>query len=429
MSKPGDRLLTKPMTRRALGAGAAVALTAAVTPFNIVRGQGGPLKIGLILPRSGFQAQFGQSCQRGADIAGKLIREIGIPVDIELINGDTESSVEVARSRAERAIEGGAKMLVGAFDSGQTAAIAQVAEQRGVPLVVNIAAADQITEQGYQFVFRNFATASMLVANALNLYKQIFAGAGVMPKGAVFLHLNDTYGQSSRAGVDRIFPTMNFPFPILERIPYDPTAKDLSVEVAKAKATGADLLMLAPRLNDAILIVREMVKQRWEPLGVLSAGGPGMYAQQFIDALGKYSEYCVSHEVWYNPHAPISQRMVELFKQQFPKDPFEGHAVFVTLTVEAFMICADAYVRAKSTDGKALADALRTTHIENRIAIGGPIQFNAKGQRETVLSASIQNRHLRPTVIYPADAAQLPAVFPMPGWNSPEREKSAVRGA
>ena len=47
-------------------------------------------------------------------------------------------------------------MLVGAFDSGPPPAIAQVAEQRGVPFIVNIAAAPQITEQGYKFVFRNF---------------------------------------------------------------------------------------------------------------------------------------------------------------------------------------------------------------------------------------------------------------------------------
>ena len=50
-------------------------------------------------------------------------------------------------------------MLVGAFDSGHTAAVAQVAEQRGVPLIINIAAAPQITEQGYKFVFRNFPPA------------------------------------------------------------------------------------------------------------------------------------------------------------------------------------------------------------------------------------------------------------------------------
>ena len=82
------------------------------------------------------------------------------------MNGDTESNVDVARSRAERLISEGAQLLVGAFDSGQTTAIAQVAEQRGIPLVINIAAAPPITEQGYKFVFRNFPTAPMILGDA-----------------------------------------------------------------------------------------------------------------------------------------------------------------------------------------------------------------------------------------------------------------------
>ena len=162
MSTQGERLLSKRISRRTFGIGAGAALAAAVTPFNIVRGQGNALKVGLIVPKSGVQAQFGQSCQRGADISVQLVRDIGIPVDLEVMSADTESSVEVARSRAEKLIENGAKLLVGAFDSGQTAAIAQVCEQHGVPLVINIAAADQITDQGYKFVFRNFATSTML---------------------------------------------------------------------------------------------------------------------------------------------------------------------------------------------------------------------------------------------------------------------------
>jgi branched-chain amino acid transport system substrate-binding protein len=51
-------------------------------------------------------------------------------------------------------------VLVGPFDSGAATAIAQVAEQRGVPFIINIAAAPPITEQGYKFVFRNFQTAA-----------------------------------------------------------------------------------------------------------------------------------------------------------------------------------------------------------------------------------------------------------------------------
>ena len=50
------------------------------------------------------------------------------------MNADTETKVDVARSRAEKLISDGAQLLVGAFDSGQSTAIAQVAEQKGIPL-------------------------------------------------------------------------------------------------------------------------------------------------------------------------------------------------------------------------------------------------------------------------------------------------------
>ena len=55
------------------------------------------------------------------------------------MNGDTESNVDTARERAEKLISDGAQLLIGAFDSGQTTAIAQVAEQKGIPLVINVA--------------------------------------------------------------------------------------------------------------------------------------------------------------------------------------------------------------------------------------------------------------------------------------------------
>src|SRR5574338_334383 len=70
------------------------------------------------------------------------------------------------------------QLLVGAFDSGQTTAIAQVAEQRGIPLVINIAAAPPITEQGYKFVFRNFPTAPMILGDAFANQLEIFSIVG-----------------------------------------------------------------------------------------------------------------------------------------------------------------------------------------------------------------------------------------------------------
>src|SRR6478672_10088764 len=278
-------------TRAAAGLAAATALT----PFNIVRAQSQKLKLGVILPRSGYLGFIGQSCQKGADLAPGVIKDM-LGVDIELMNADFESNVDTARTRAERLIQEGANVLVGAFDSGASAAIAQVAEQRGVPFVINIAAAPQITEQGYKFVFRNFQTAGDIVRNGLDLIGELFQATNTVPRTAVYMHVNDTFGQAMTKGIGAMLPRRTqLPFKLVDTIGYDPAAKDLSVEVSKAKAASADFLLLVCRLNDAILLRREMVKQRWNPMGIVSPGSPGMYEEQFFKTLGKLSEYCISN--------------------------------------------------------------------------------------------------------------------------------------
>src|SRR6202161_1588224 len=140
--------------RRHVLVGAAATAASLAAPA-IVRAQGGPLKVGVLLPRSGFEAGSGQDNQCGIDVAPGILKSLGLP-DIAIMNADTEASVDVEREHAEKLIGDGAPLLVGAFDSGQTSAIAQVAEQKGIPFVINIAAAPDITEQGYKFVFRNF---------------------------------------------------------------------------------------------------------------------------------------------------------------------------------------------------------------------------------------------------------------------------------
>jgi branched-chain amino acid transport system substrate-binding protein len=404
------------ISRRSLLAGAAAATSVLAAPA-IVRAQGGPLKIGVILPLSGVQAGIGQSCKRGVDIAPALLKQLGYTQPIEITTLDSETNPDVARARAERLIADGAHMLSGPFDSGAAAAIAQVAEQKGVPFMINIAAAPQITEQGYKFVFRNFQTAPQIISRGLALFPQIFAATGKTPKTAVLMHINDTFGLANKKAIDAIFPKMNLPFKIVESISYDPAAKDLSVEVAKAKATGADILMTVTRLNDAIILVREMVKQRWEPMGVLSPGAPGMYEQQFLDTMGKYGDEIVTTIPWANPKADITKMVETEFKKVYPKDKLPGHIFNIGFTFEELMVCADAHKRAGSTNGQVLADAMRKTKIEKLVMVGGPIEFDEKGQCNTISSVALQNKKGVPTVVLPKDVAAGSVVFPMPGWS------------
>ena len=395
------------INRRRLMAGAGATLVS-LGPVSRAFAQGAPLKVGVLLPRSGAQAGIGQDCYRAVEIAPGLLKDLGLPA-LQIMSADTETNVDTSRSQAEKLIAEGAQLLVGAFDSGQSSAIAQVADQKGIPFVINIAAAPPITEQGYKFVFRNFPTAPMILGDAFANQKEIFEAAGSAPKTAVFMHVNDTFGTAMAGGVGAVMPKFNMSYTIAQTISYDPTARDLSVEVAKAKAANADALLMVSRLNDAILITRELVKQRWTPQGVLSMG-PGWYEDQYLKTLGKLGDGPLSFVPWYDPNKKLSKALEAAHTKAYPEIMLNTNHVY---TFEALLVAADAYKRAGSADPKALADAIRKTNITDNVSTGPGIQFNEKGQNDKLKNSAIQNRGGKLVTVAPKTAANAKAEFPM----------------
>ena len=397
------------ITRRTVTAGlGASAILAGVSPFNIVRAKGAPLKVGVLLPLSSYQAGIGQDCWRGVEITNGVLKDLGLP-ELQIMKGDTETKVDVARSRAEQLISQGAQLLVGAFDSGQSTAIAQVAEQKGIPYVINIAAAPPITEQGYKFVFRNFPTGPMILRDAFLNQKEVFKLVGAAPKTAVMLHVNDTYGTAILNGTNAMFPKFDMPYKIVEKIAYDPAARDLSVEIAKAKATGAEALYAVSRLNDAILLTRELVKQRWNPMAILSIG-PGWYEDQYLKTLGKLSDGPISFVPWYDPNKKVTKLLMAALAKAHPGIGLNTNHVY---TFEALLTASDAYKRAGSADPKALAEAIRKTHITDNVSPGPGIMFNAKGQNDKLKCSAIQNRGGKTVTLAPKTAANAKPEWPL----------------
>ncbi len=399
--------------RRRVLAGTAAAAALLAAPA-VVQAQAPVLKVGMLLPRSGLFAQAGQSCHRGALAAPKVLSDLGYR--IEAVHVDTESSADVARTQAERLINEGVHCLIGAFDSGHTIAIAQVCEQRQVPLVVNIAAAPPLTEQGYKYLVRNFQTGPQLVTNGLRLIKDLIAATKIDPKRAAFLHANDTFGQAQRGAMDAIFPRTGMPFELVESIAYDPRAQDLSVEVTKLRSLRPDLVLVVTRASDAIKLVRDMVRQRFEPMGIVSPGSPGMYDEEFYQALGPLADFHVSNLPWVNPKSAMTLAFERAFTATNPGNRFAADGFNAGFTFEAMLIAADAHRRAGTTNGPQLMEAIKATNLVEHVMIGGPIKFDEKGQNPNIGSACVQNRGRTPTVVLPAENATMAPVLPMPGW-------------
>ena len=340
-----------------------------------------------------------------------MFAEQGVTLDVTY--ADYESKPENGRVVAERLIRDGCTILVGAWDSGATISAAQACEAAKVPLVVNVGSARQITEQGFTQVFRNFSPSDDIVAHGVQRFKEILR-PGFEPKTAVVLHVNDTFGQATSGAVKALWEKSGMGIRIVDMISYDARARDLSVEVAKAKASGADLVAPITRVNDAILIVREMVKQDYNPMAIYGPSSPGPYEKAFTDAMGKYANDYLVSVPWYDASRALTKRVLDRWSKAYPDGRFELNSGFGW---ESILVVADAFQRAKSNRSGDLHEALRQTHINDHIMAGGPIVFDGKGQNPNIGIPLLQVQNQEPVVVGPKEAAQAAVKLPMTRWS------------
>ncbi|MTV19012.1 MULTISPECIES: ABC transporter substrate-binding protein [Bradyrhizobium] len=401
------------LTRRSLigsGIGAAVGFASwrsrAATPAKV--------RVGAINPSSGVLAFPGQACVRGIDVGAKFAKE-KFGIELQIIHADTQSRPENGRIAAENLIRQGCTVLIGAWDSGATISALQAAEAAKVPMVVHIASATQVTSQGFTEVFRYYPTSLTIVRKSLMELKSILSSIKDAPTSAVVMHLNNTMGQSTAASIDQAWKEVEVPLRIAEYIPYDERAKDLSVEVAKAKASGADALVSVTRVNDAIMIIRECTKQGWNPKMIFSPNSNGAQDKAYYDALGKYGDGAILSTLWYNPKAPDAAAILKRFASDYPNDWVDGNS---GCAFESVQIVADAVSRAGSSESAAIHAALKGTDMMPILMSSGKIKFDANGQNMGSDVTILQGQNGKPRVVAPQSVAEAALQYPLVPFNS-----------
>ncbi|MBH5384703.1 ABC transporter substrate-binding protein [Bradyrhizobium diversitatis] len=367
------------------------------------------VKVGAIMPSSGVLAFPGQACVRGIDLGAKFARE-KFGLDIEIVHADTQSRPENGRIAAESLIRQGCTVLIGAWDSGATISALQACEAAKVPMVVHIASATQVTSQGFTQVFRYYPTSLTIVRQSLTELKSVLGTLKDPPSSAVVLHLNNTMGQSTAASIDQAWKEVGVPLKIAQYVAYDEKAKDLSVEVAKAKASGADALISVTRVNDAIMIARECIKQGWDPKMVFSPNSNGVSDKAYHDALGKYGDGPVLSALWLNPKGAETDKIMKMFAAEYPNDWFDANA---GCAFEAVQIVADAVTRAASPESPAIHGALKTTDMKPFLMYGDNTKFDETGQNIHCSMVMLQGLKGRPRVVAPKAIAEASLEYPL----------------
>ena len=422
-----DHTNARQLNRRTfLKATGAVAGAAALGFPALLRAQAKTIKIGAISPVTGPLAEVGQLMRLGAQIAVDEINAAGGiksmgGAKLELLAGDTETKAEVARTVAERVINDGAVMITGTFHSGHTMAVVPVAQQRQVPFIVDISAADVITasvaqsvkegKQKTQYVYRVFPTTATFGRLAVKYMTEIFKETKTSPKRVVVMFTNDAFGKPQSESFVKAVAAAKPGFEIVEVIPYPEDAKDLSTEVSRVKALRPDILSPITRPATAILLLQELTKQRVDLMGVISPGAPGLYEPRQLEILKEHIEYVMDITVWQNVKSPRTQKVAEEHLKRSGK-PLDANAAY---TYDTIQVMADVLERAKSTDPDVLVDAIKKTNFTGGIQVlAGPIRFNETGDNENAATAAIQILKNKALVVWPKAAAQAQVVFPRP---------------
>ena len=412
--------------RRTVLKGAAAG--AAVLGFPLpLRAQAPVIKIGAVHPVTGPLAEPGQACRLGATMAAEAVNAAGGikalgGAKLELIVGDTQTKPDVGRTEAERVINQGAQILMGSFDSGSTAAMVPVAQQRRVPFLVDIAAADPITanvakavkegQQKVQYVYRNFPTGSSFGAKAVGYFTEIFKEAGVAPKRVVLMYCNDLFGQSAAKGFQAGYAAAKPPWEIVDVIPWPEPPQDLSTEVSRAKSARPDVIAPITRPASAQLLLPEIRKQRIEMMGIVGPGSPGLYEAGQLAVLRDDLEYVMSAVPWANFKNPRTLKVAEDYLKRSNGKTFDTNSGY---SYDGIFLIADALERAKSTDPDAVVDAIKkTNYTAGLMQYAGPIVFNETGDNPNAVTTMIQILGQKPVAVWPREAALQKFVFPRP---------------
>jgi branched-chain amino acid transport system substrate-binding protein len=410
--------MKKKMNRRTfLKYSAAVGATAAISGVpTLLRAQAPEIKIASIQPVTGVISDIGISMRRGNQLAVDDINARGGiksmgGAKLKLLLADTEAKEEAARSEAERVIKEGAVCLVGPFLSGNAMTIATLCEQRGIPFMMDVAVADDITRRGFKFTFRISPYTAKFAEAMLFYMTQIMKERNIGKIRGVVTNTGDLFGRVQGATFIKVLKEKKFPIEVLGHIEYPLGIQDLSTEVSKIKALKPDVLFPVARPADARLMIRELYKQRVELKAIISPGSPGWYEPEFIRDMKVLADYVMDNVPWYNPVGKMYKEVNAAFSKKYPGKYIDSNSGYAYLGV---LVIADALEKAKSTKGEDIVAALRKTYLKQDLMVGGAVYFDVRGDNVNADTALIQTLRGSIKVVLPSKAAEAKYVFPMP---------------
>jgi branched-chain amino acid transport system substrate-binding protein len=395
------------VNRRTLLSGTA-ALLAVPFVLSSARAEAAAINVGVIMPLSGANAQFGINARNGIELVADEINAAGGIAElggakINLIVADATSTPTTAGNVAQRLItQQDMTALLGAFVSSLTIAISEVTERRDIPLLT-MSFADQITGRGYKNIFQVVAKASVIGKAQFEYTAAIAQAAGSKIEKIAIMYEDTAYGTAQANGLRAGAKAANVEIVMDDAYPLGIT--DTTPLINKLRGSGAQAVFPVSYLNDSLLIIRTMRQQK---LTIPAIGGAAGYViPDFEKGLGEFAENVLSIDTSNYDLAPeLTDRFRKRYGYFMVHEALE-HAVCLEVLVQAIK-------KAKSTKAEAVAEALRGAKFTGgwiNGMTGGAVQFDQTGLNVLSVPLMVQWRGKDIVTVWPKDIAKSPPVW------------------
>jgi branched-chain amino acid transport system substrate-binding protein len=345
-------------TKSLLAASALVALTAGGAQADIAIATAGPM--------TGQYAIFGDQMKRGAEMAVKDINAAGgvLGEQLTLEIGDDACDPRQAVAVANQMVNAGVVLMAGHFCSGSSIPASSVYNEEGILQMSPASTNPQLTEQGFENVFRMCGRDDQQGTYAANYVVDNNVGSKI-----AIVHDKTQYGKGLADEFKKALNARGVEETMYEAI----TAgdRDFTSLITKMKEAGVDLIYLGGYHTEAGLIARQAKEQG---INATMMSGDALVTDEYWAITGDTGQGTL---MTFSPDPrknPAAAPVVAEFEAG-GYDP-EGYTLYTYATIQAW---AQAVEKAGTTDLDAVVEALHGNQFETVL---GTISFDDKGDVE-----------------------------------------------
>ncbi len=377
----------------------AISLILSVTVGALQGAEKSEVIIGYAVSLTGRFADGGNDTHRGYQVWLDRINQGGglqvgnKKLPVKFISYDDESDASNCSKLYERLITRDKVDLVfSPWGSGNNFAASAVTEKYRYPLMMVSAAAENIFERGFKYIFEtsNLATTHMETwSDFLKAYKNEIKTAAILYENFLFtVSLNKALGKFvEEAGVKLV---LNEKYPL--------GGKDFTGLLLKAKTLNPDALFVLNIMPASIYATRQVHEIGVNPKILMVNIGP-MFPEEFTVALGNLSEKVFETGFWH-PDLPFAgnKEFASAHRTKYGKEPTSN-------TADAYVSCQVLEQAIKKSDTIDREKVVATLHKEKFETIRGSFEYDERGINKVQQDFICQVQNKRRVIVWPKELA------------------------